>query len=335
MITAIAKPATSIPVFPDHALSVVSGANEGDALSFAEELQPGDIYAHDGAGPARLAFATAEDGSLSVARDSVVGVPGHALHLDCCATFMDDDGLPVEVLVLVEVDDAGHVEAVHALPLAPLEEKREYQLVGADRDGAARRFAEVACVAFTRGTRITLATGAQCAIEDLTVGDRVLTRDAGAQEVRWIGQSTVRAVGEFAPILITAGTLNNENDLLVSPDHRLFIYQRSDTLGAGRSELLVKARHLVNGQSVVSRPGGFVEYFQLLFDRHQIIYAEGIAAETLLVDSRTRPALPEGLDPTLAARLKRHGDGLHDLEVGEALLDRPDAAALLRAASRG
>jgi hypothetical protein len=50
-------------------------------------------------------------------------------------------------------------------------------------------------------------------------------------------------VGEFAPIVITKGALHNENDLPVSPDHRLFVCQREDKLGAGRSEVLVKVRH--------------------------------------------------------------------------------------------
>ena len=78
----------------------------------------------------------------------------------------------------------------------------------------------------------------------------------GRKKVQWIGQNTVRAVGEFTPICIKAGTLNNDNDLIVSPDHRLFIYQRSDELGAGRAELLVKVRYLLNGDTVFTQTGG-------------------------------------------------------------------------------
>ena len=63
-------------------------------------------------------------------------------------------------------------------------------------------------------------------------------------------------MGEFTPICIKAGTLNNDNDLIVSPDHRLFIYQRSDELGAGRAELLVKVRYLLNGDTVFTQTGG-------------------------------------------------------------------------------
>ena len=48
---------------------------------------------------------------------------------------------------------------------------------------------------------------------------------------------------------------------------------------------MVRAKHLVNGKDVNRLNDGFVEYYQLLFDEHQIIYAEGIAAESLLFDN--------------------------------------------------
>jgi len=335
MISAIAKAAASVPVFRAADFLVVNGANQDDELSFADELMLDDTYwIADNARLTRLAIETGEDGAITLSPDTAAGTPGAEIHIDSCLTFMSDNGDTAEVLVLVEVDRTDCVAEIFALPLASFRPRTDYRLVGIDRDGAKRKFAEVACVSFTRGTRITMASGAQRPIEELRVGDRVLTRDDGVQEIRWIGQSTVRAVGEFAPIVIAAGTLNNEADLIVSPDHRLFIYQREDALGAGRKEVLVRARHLVNGDTIVQQDGGFVEYFQLLFDSHQIIYAEGIAAETLLVDSRTRAALPPELDEKLAAALPGHGGRPHlEFEVKQSLLDRPDALRLLRSAS--
>ena len=245
---------------------------------------------------------------------------------------MGADSTTYEVLVLVEVED-GALEATYLLPLANLEADKNYRLVGVNRDAATTRFAEVACVSFTRGTHITMASGEQRAIENLSVGDKVLTRDDGPQAIRWIGETTLRAVGEFAPIVIAKGALHNENDLLVSPDHRLFVYQREDKLGAGRSEVLVKVRHLVNGDSVYRRDGGFVDYFQLLFDDHQIIYAEGIAAESLLIDPRTRAAVPDDVRAASGTR-DTHAHRPHlDYEVQEKLLEQPDAVELLRKAS--
>jgi len=128
-------------------------------------------------------------------------------------------------------------------------------------------------------------------IEELKTGDQLLTHDAGIQKIRWIGHSTVRATGAQAPILIKAGVLQNDNDLVLCPDHRLYIYQHDHLVGHERAETLVRGRHLVDGKNVVWLDIGYIDYYQLLFDEHQIIYAEGIAAESLLFDHRTQPSL--------------------------------------------
>lgn len=320
----------------DH-LRVVNGANMGDGLSFADELVPDDVYRLSPlAGESTLAILPAAASPFRIVQGGEVGTPGADLHLDCCVTFMSGDGHTTECLLLVEVDEAGDVAQIHLLPLAPMTPRLDYVLVGVDRDGAMQRFAQVACVSFTGGTMITMASGAQRAVEDLQVGDRVLTRDDGPQEIRWIGHHTARAVGAFAPIRIREGALNNIRDLVVSPDHRLFIYQRKDELGAGRSEILVRARHLVNGDTVTRATGGFVDYYQMLFDAHQIIYAEGIAAESMLVDTRTRNALPEEINEKLADLIPGHRRSDHRaLEVQETLLARPNVAEVLRRSSGG
>ncbi len=325
------SPAQSLPVYRARALQVTDGANLGDILGCGEDLMHDDVYTLlPDAGTERLALHATDAAHLTVAEGSPLGTPGAAIHLDCAITLMPPDGVVTDAIVLVEVDGKGHIDAVYLLPLAALLPKTPYALVGIDHAGARAKFAHLACARFTRGTHITMASGAQTPIEDLTPGSRVLTRNDGVQEVRWIGQSTVRAVGDFAPIRIKAGTLNNAHDLVVSPDHRLFIYQRSDQLGAGRSELLVKARHLVNGDTVVVQDGGFVDYFELLFDTHQIIYAEGIAAESMLIDTRTKPVVPDEVRAAIAPHNQARIAGL---DVTESLLDRPDAAEILRRAS--
>ena len=329
------SPTQSIPVYRSMDLTVVSGANLGDALSFADELDLDDTYElHKGAKQHRLSLQSDGEGGFQIAPDTGTGTIGATLHMDSCLTLMSGNGSTTEVLVLVEVDTRGDVENIFALPLAQLAPRQGYTLVGINRDNARTKFAQVACVSFTKGTHITLPSGEQKRVEDLAVGDGVLTRDDGSQKIRWIGHATVRAIGDFAPIRVKAGALHNENDLLVSPDHRLFIYQRSDAVGAGRAEVLVRARHLVNGDTVVREDGGYVDYFQLLFEQHQIIYAEGIAAETLLVDTRTSPLLPPELTAELAQSLLDHASSNHGrFEIGENLLNHPDMAKLLKRAS--
>ncbi|AHD01298.1 Hint domain-containing protein [Leisingera methylohalidivorans] len=330
---------SSVQAYPAERFRVEYGANMGDPMGLLEDLVLDDIYLlNSPVPPQRLGIAAHHDGSFRIAGDTALGTPGAVLHLDCLLTLMPDSGPNTEILVMVEVDGDGLIAGIFLVPLAPLQAHMPYTLVKAGRKSARRKLAQSACVSFTRGTRITLATGAQRLIEDMRAGDRVLTRDDGIQEVRWIGQSTLRAVGDLAPILIRQGALNNANDLIVSPAHRLMVYQRSDEIGAGAPEILVRARDLVNGDTVVVLDGGFADYFQILFDRHHIIYAEGIAAESTFLDPVTSPALPDDfwtLRPghqhgTLPAQ---HMRGAHGLDVSRSLLDRPDAVGLLKRAS--
>lgn len=327
----------ALPLIRAEDFRARSGVNEGEALSFADELILDDVYSlrrshrRDtmmvGLGP-RLQ-------NLRVQPGSAMGKSGNAVHLDCCVTLMDDRSKTVEALVLVEVED-GLVADIYILPFSELAAEDAYRLVGVDRHAATRRFAEVACVSFAKGTRITMATGEQRPIETLSEGDLILTRDAGPKPLRWIGNATMRAEGDFAPVRITAGTLSNRYDLLVSPDHRILIYQREDRLGTGQAEALVKVRHLINDMTVTQEVGGFIEYYQLLFDDHQIIYAEGVASESLLIDPRTRDAIPSDVaDRVLTEGDAQRSRALQEYEVASSLLSKPDAVALLKAASTG
>ncbi len=324
-----------VPIYHASSFEVISGANLGDSLSFAEELILDDVYElSETARQSALSFIPTNGNHFEISDESAVGRPGATICLDSCVTLMPPTGETIEALVLVEVDNDGNVAEIYLQPLSPLMAKTPYSLVGVDRDAARRRLAQMACVSFSKGTRITTMSGKQVPIEKLRAGDIILTRDVGGQPIRWIGKVTMRAVGEFAPVVITAQTLNNANDLVVSPQHRLFIYQRSDRIGAGRNELLIKARHLVNGDTVHIQEGGFIEYYQLLFDDHQIIFAEGISAETMMADRRTTPVLPEELRLKLSQpQIGAQKQDKSIFEVSETLLRRPDAAEILRRAS--
>ncbi len=325
-----------LPVFISGDFVCENGVAEGDAISFADELVMDDIYEMRGGSTKRqLAVCPGlDEKSFLISNSSMTGTPSNAVYIDSCLTFMAPDSSTFEAVILVEVEDGGVVE-VYFMPFTLLEPKTGYRLVGIDRHTATTRLAEVACMSFARGTHITMASGAQVKVEDLKVGDRVLTRDEGPRAIRWIGTNTIRAVGDFAPVVIRKGALSNEHDLWLSPEHRIFVYQREDNLGVGRSEVLVKVRHLINGETVFQKDGGFVDYFQLLFDEHQIIYAEGIATETLFVDPRTRGVLPEELSREMSGNRGAQLRPAHlDYEVQETLVSRPDAAELLRRASR-
>ncbi|MGC9368943.1 MAG: Hint domain-containing protein [Paracoccaceae bacterium] len=340
------SPSYACHVFPAEAFEVVSGANLGDPLMPLEELCPGDVYEFlPGAEALELAIhdrAAARAGSgrflqrgeaaQSVARGSEIGEPGDSLRLEGRLTFMRGDGDTVDLL-LIALPGTGELLF---LPLAPVEARQSYTLVKADAEPGEVRLADITSVAFTRGTMITLGDGRQCPIEDLRPGDRVLTRDHGAQPVRWIGQRTVRAVGPYAPVVITKGTHANESDLIVSQHQRLFLYQRGKTRLTETAELFVKALHLVDDEAVFIRPGGFVDYFHLVFDQHEIIYAECIPTESLLINERTLGQLPEEVLREVESHLPGLSHRPHfGTEAEGRLLKKLGPAALAKATNRG
>lgn len=132
---------------------------------------------------------------------------------------------------------------------------------------------------FTPGTMILTPSGER-PIEDLAAGDLVNTRDGDAQPVLWIGRATVDAVGDHAPIRFEAGTLGATRALTVSPQHRMLIEDWRATYFFGYGEVLVAARHLVNGTTVNRIEGGKVDYIHLLFGSHQIVQSNGVASES-------------------------------------------------------
>lgn len=247
----------TLSVYFSTDFSASEGVAHGDGLTIADDLVMDDVYQlRDFAERRKLSLHFQTERDLSeVAEGSALGTAGYLVVIDCCVKIMGTSDVTQEVLVLVEVEDDTIAE-ISLLPLAELKPKSDYRLFGFDRHIAAKRFAKVACVSFTKGTHITVASGKQVPIEELRAGDKVLTRDDGPQEVRWVRRKTLRATGNFKPVVIKEGALNNTNDLIVSPDNRLFIYQRQEKLRTGRAQVLVKARQLFHGNMVVQQPGG-------------------------------------------------------------------------------
>ncbi|PCH93561.1 MAG: hypothetical protein COB84_09090 [Rhodobacteraceae bacterium] len=148
-------------------------------------------------------------------------------------------------------------------------------------DGTVITFEEIenVVVCFTRNTMIETAAG-MVAVQDLAVGDKVVTKDNGLQELRWIGSRKVAAKGNVAPILIKAGAMANTTDLMVSPQHRMLVEGWKAELLFGEREVLAAAKHLVNNDTIFVQEGGNVEYFHMLFDTHEIVFANGAASES-------------------------------------------------------
>lgn len=148
-------------------------------------------------------------------------------------------------------------------------------------DGTILNFSEIEnIICFTPGTRIATPRGL-VAVDDLKVGDLVVTRDHGLQPIRWVEGRTVPAKDRFAPIRIRKNVLSGQDrDLIVSPQHRVLFQGYRSELLFGESEVLVSAIHLIDGLDVTQVEAEKVTYIHILFDQHEIIYAEGAATES-------------------------------------------------------
>jgi hypothetical protein len=133
---------------------------------------------------------------------------------------------------------------------------------------------------FPPGTLILTANG-EVPVEDLAGGDLVITAN-GALPVKWIGRKTFRrnASGSWhssvLPIRVSRFAIDDQTpqrDLYLSQEHALLI-----------DGVLIPVKYLVNGHSIAvdndAKEAEAIEYFSIELDTHQVIFAEGAAAET-------------------------------------------------------
>lgn len=142
-------------------------------------------------------------------------------------------------------------------------------------------------ICFAPGTLIATMRG-EVPVQMLQPGDRVITRDNGMQELRWIGKRTLdpkelTAAPNLQPVLVREGALGNglpHKDLVVSPQHRMLIRSDRASLLYEESEVLVAAKDLVGMPGVERLANREVTYLHLLFDQHEVILANGAWSES-------------------------------------------------------
>ena len=155
-------------------------------------------------------------------------------------------------------------------------------------------------ICFAAGTCIATGPEAVARVEDLRIGDRVLTADHGLCPIRWIGarhlsQTALAASPSVRPIRIRAGALGRElpeTDLIVSPQHRVLVRSGIAQTLFGAQEVMVAAKHLttINGIARVDDLTP-VSYFHLLLDAHDVIFANGAETESLFAGPQTLKTL--------------------------------------------
>jgi hypothetical protein len=134
---------------------------------------------------------------------------------------------------------------------------------------------------FLRGTRIRTADGDR-KIEDICIGDLVVTKAGTAKPVRWVARRRYRRsegarwVEYIQPVRIARDALGAN-----IPSADLFI---SDTHAIHFDGDLIRAVDLLNGTTIARYSADEldeIEYFHVRLDTHDVIYAEGAECESL------------------------------------------------------
>ena len=159
-------------------------------------------------------------------------------------------------------------------------------------------YADVTC--FGLGTLVDTPDGPR-RIEDLGEGDLVCTEDAGDQPVEWIGKSTVKANSDLAPIIISKGALGNDCDIAVSPNHAVLVQDWRAELLMGTDEALIRAKDLVNGDTIYRLPQPEFTYLHVLLNGHHILRTSGLLSESFYPG----PGAMQALSPASKAEIIR------------------------------
>ena len=164
------------------------------------------------------------------------------------------------------------------------------------------KFAQIESVipCFTPGTMIATASGER-PVQDLKVGDRVITRDNGIQEIRWVGHremtgSELVRAAHLQPVLIRQGALGNglpERDMLVSPQHRVLMSNDKTALYFEESEVLVPAKHLTDMDGIDVVDVSNTTYIHVMFDQHEVILSDGTWTESFQPGDQTLNAMDD------------------------------------------
>ena len=165
-------------------------------------------------------------------------------------------------------------------------------------------------------------------IDGLRAGDLVDTLDGGPCPVRWVRSHAQRLDGADdaqRPVLIQRGALGPglpRADLIVSPQHRVLVGRAGQLEHLFASQALVPAKALTSLAGVRHMRGKHrMTWVHFALDRHHIVRANGLCAETLFLG----PMVLRGMSPTDRAAFALYfGTALPD----GAALNAPPARAL-------
>lgn len=267
-----------LPLEGDGAALVLTSSRNHEELRARAARVVQTLLRRQASGPADLAAAS-EPSEPSAVTDETDPIFSGA--------FVVSDGAVFYTVVPIAVETGA--PPVLLFPDGLPAPRREHTIIAcSDRTPVRAPDDRPSVICFTPGTRLKTERG-EVAIEDLDVGDRLLTRDDGPQDVIWSGHRRMSGARLFAlpdqrPIRLRVNALGidrPDEDLVVSPEHRVLVGGDTPRDLWGEAEVLVRAGDLVGDRGItVDHSLRETWYIHLMLERHQVIWANGVQVES-------------------------------------------------------
>jgi predicted ribosomally synthesized peptide with nif11-like leader len=139
---------------------------------------------------------------------------------------------------------------------------------------------------FAAGTRI-MTPGGEVPVEDLLVGDLIVTAAGEAKAIVFIGHRRVDCRRHSRPELVRPvrvapgafGRGRPSRVLYLSPDHAVFV---TSDAGVAHDGVLIPVKHLIDGETIRQVACDSVMYFHVELERHDVLLSEGLPTESYL-----------------------------------------------------
>ncbi|WP_416915799.1 MAG: Hint domain-containing protein [Roseicyclus sp.] len=197
-------------------------------------------------------------------------------------------------------------------------------------------------VCFTPGTLIATPRG-EVPVETLREGDRVITRDNGIQEIRWVGlrrldRAALADTPALRPVVLRKGSLGHglpDRDMAVSPRHGMLVTRAWGEPGFDDPEVLVPALQLLGRPGIVQMDTLRTTYIHILCDRHELVLSNGCWTESFQPGAAALRRLEAPARAEMLARFPELAtlDGLGEAE-GADLRPAPSEDAVARLQQR-
>ncbi len=292
----------------------VTGGADGDVVNVEDSTVTGDMGGGDGND--ELNLVSGEVGSLSGdAGDDAINVTGGVVGGDISGGDGSDTITLSADVGNVTIDGSEDADGsdVDVLDLSALEGTIEYDGANPENgvvtlaSGNTVTFSNIEnvtapvepAICFSRGMKLETDRGA-VAVEDLQLGDQLLTFDHGLQPIRFIWSRWFEAKDKNAPVRFKAGSIGNDEDIVVSQMHRMYVKSLPNHYWF-EDDVVVNAHKLVNGEDIIIDESiENVQYFHIMLDNHELVKCHGTWSESWQPHKRNLAR-----DPEMAEELMR------------------------------